>query len=516
MAILSALSADISNAPLAVLITYLVPAALIWYATVVVYRLYFHPLSHIPGPLAARATHLYCFYHNVIRGGKFYLKVEQMHKKYGPVVRITPSEVHLSDPGNYDKINFVGTPYVKDPAFYHRFGNDHSSFSTISNEEHRIKRAALGTFFSQKRVLELEDIVQAKAQKLEDRMRSELDTSGRINLHHGFRAISVDVITDYAFDDCYDFLSQGDFGRPFFNMIRGTGTAIWFFQQFPFVQPIALAAPFWLVKIMSAPIARVMTLNRSCSNHISKVKKAVDAGEEMQPSRRTIFHQLLKPGFIKGYTVPTVEQLTDEAIGLVAAASDTTGNAMTIATYNTVINPEIYKRVNAELKEAFPDANAKLDLTTLEKLPYLNAVIKEGLRLSYGVVGRLPRIVPPSGAGFNGYTIPGGATVGMSSWMMHRNKDIFPEPDKFDPSRWLDPTTSKSMEKYLVFFGKGTRQCVGMPLAYSELRVTLGRIFRHFDNLTTERKSLEDLMYDDYFSPFHAEGKNKFIFSVKT
>lgn len=50
----------------------------------------------------------------------------------------------------------------------------------------------------------------------------------------------------------------------------------------------------------------------------------------------------------------------------------------------------------------------------------------------------------------------------MSSWTMHRNQDIFPDPDKFDPSRWLDPKVSAELERYLVAFSKGSRACVGM------------------------------------------------------
>lgn len=69
--------------------------------------------------------------------------------------------------------------------------------------------------------------------------------------------------------------------------------------------------------------------------------------------------------------VPTVDDLTDEAYIIIAAAADTTGNAMTIATYNVVRNPTIYSRLSTELKESFPDPDADMDFVALEKLPYL-------------------------------------------------------------------------------------------------------------------------------------------------
>lgn len=122
-------------------------------------------------------------------------------------------------------------------------------------------------------------------------------------------------------------------------------------------------------------------------------------------------------------------------------------------------------------------------------------------------------------------------TVSMSSWIMHHNEDLFPDAEKFDPTRWTDPEQCKTMERYLFSFGKGSRQCVGMPyafpprcrkilypltlnrLAYCELYVTLGQIFRQFDSLKTPGKSREEMLYDDYFSSYHPEKYNQFLFT---
>lgn len=157
-----------------------------------------------------------------------------------------------------------------------------------------------------------------------------------------------------------------------------------------------------------------------------------------------------------------VEDLTDEAFTILSAAADTTGHALSTTSYFIVSNPEIYRKLTDELKEAFPDPSVELKFLALEKLPYLTAIIKEGLRLSFGVPGRLPRVIETEGEVFNGYKVPHGTIVGMSSWMVHRNPNIFPKPDTFVPERWLDPIKGKKLEKYLVSFTKGSRQCVGM------------------------------------------------------
>jgi len=105
---------------------------------------------------------------------------------------------------------------------------------------------------------------------------------------------------------------------------------------------------------------------------------------------------------------PSVDAMADEAFGFTSAASETAGNAMTICAFGVLKNKAIYRRLRKELLAAFPDPTQRLDYLTLEKLPYLSAVIKEGLRRSYGVIHPLGRIMPEGGDTFNGYYIPQG------------------------------------------------------------------------------------------------------------
>jgi len=86
-------------------------------------------------------------------------------------------------------------------------------------------------------------------------------------------------------------------------------------------------------------------------------------------ARKTIFHDLLTAD--KDWVVPPDQQLQDEAFAILGAAADTTGHAMNFAAIEVLSDPAKYKRLRAELIEAFPDPNAKLDYLTLEKLPYL-------------------------------------------------------------------------------------------------------------------------------------------------
>ncbi|KIV95977.1 hypothetical protein PV10_03563 [Exophiala mesophila] len=472
----------------------------------VVYRRFFHPLAHIPGPFLPAVTMLYQSFYN----GRYYLEIARMHEKYGPVVRITPEEIHLSDADNYDKIYYVGSKFYKSPNLYNALCIPLSTFGCVSNETHRIRRGAMNPMFSRKMVLELEQVVQDKANKVCKITQKGIDAGQPIDLHHAFRSVSVDVISDYAFDSSYDLLDKEDIGAYFFRMVRGLGPAFYTFQQIPLAQKIALSTPPWLAPYLSEPLGCVTGFQQDCAKQAQAVKLKMEQGK--LGHRQTIFSTLLsledKPA---GYEVPDNEMLMQQAYSVLAAAADTTGNAMTVAAYHILKNPSIYQSLVKELQAAFPDPSSQLEFVELEKLPYLTAVIKEALRLSFGVPGRVPRVTPDPGASFNGYAVPGGTIVGMSSWLMHRNPEIFPDPMKFDPSRWLDADNYRRLDHHMVPFGRGSRQCVGMPLAYCELYVTLGTFFHRFPKGLQVYKTTDyDMEYVDFFSSYHIEGRNWF------
>lgn len=104
-------------------------------------------------------------------------------------------------------------------------------------------------------VLELEDVVQDKARKLCSLARKTFSEGRSLDLMHGFRAVSIDVVTDYAFADCYDLLDKEDIGKQFFQIIQERGRAIRVFVQWPGVRSVATSLPKSLVAALSPPLA---------------------------------------------------------------------------------------------------------------------------------------------------------------------------------------------------------------------------------------------------------------------
>lgn len=125
-----------------------------------------------------------------------------------------------------------------------------------------------------------------------------------------------------------------------------------------------------------------------------------------------------------------------------------------------------------------PDPDSHLPLSELERLPYLTAVINEGLRLNEAAAHRLGRVFPEKTLDYHGTLIPNGSLVSMTTLLMHMNEDIFPDPKAFKPERWLG---NKRLERYLAPFSRGPRACLGINLARAELYVVLATIYRRFD-----------------------------------
>lgn len=156
---------------------------------------------------------------------------------------------------------------------------------------------------------------------------------------------------------------------------------------------------------------------------------------------------------------------------------------MALIYYHLLNNPAKLQRLRDELKLLTPE-----DLTLqskLEQLPYLVAVIHEGLRMHGGIVGRSQRVAEEP-LEFREWIIPAGTPMAMSSVFMHYDEEIFPGSHSFIPERWLEntsegPKLNQSLKKYLVAFGHGTRSCLGYNLGYSMLYHNIAAVVLRFD-----------------------------------
>lgn len=116
------------------------------------------------------------------------------------------------------------------------------------------------------------------------------------------------------------------------------------------------------------------------------------------------------------------------------------------------------------------------DKHEIQGLPYLSAVVKEGLRISMANPTRLPHVVPPAGWTFKSTYFPAGAIVGCSAYELHFNSDVFPNPHDFQPERWLEGNVTPEANKYWFAFGAGSRACIARNLATVELFMAVEKL----------------------------------------
>ena len=169
-------------------------------------------------------------------------------------------------------------------------------------------------------------------------------------------------------------------------------------------------------------------------------------------------------------------QLRDEVMTFLLAGHETTALTLTWTWYLLAQHPEAERTLHEEIGHVLGDRVP--EFSDLPYLPFAERLIKESMRL-YPPAWSLARtVVAPFE--LRGYTIPAGANVVMSQWIMHRNPRYFPDPEKFDPDRW-SPDRAQKLPRFAYFpFGGGPRQCIGNSFALMEAILLLVTIAQRF------------------------------------
>jgi len=175
-------------------------------------------------------------------------------------------------------------------------------------------------------------------------------------------------------------------------------------------------------------------------------------------------------------TQMTERQLRDETMTLFVAGHETTALSLSWTWYLLSENPAAEARLHEELRDVLGGRPA--DPGDLEKLPYLNAVVNESLRLfpPAFIMARL-NVEPVK---FGEYEIPAGRTILSSQWIMHRDARSFEQPEKFLPERWLDGLMERLPAGAYFPFGDGPRRCIGQGFALLETALVVAALTQKF------------------------------------
>ncbi|KIW19962.1 hypothetical protein PV08_00537 [Exophiala spinifera] len=444
----------------------------------IVYRLVFHPLRKFPGPVFAAATYWYEFYYDLIAGpfpGQGVYNIERLHRRYGPIVRISPDELSVSDPDWFDVLYKSGrrNKWAKNSKAN---GSPGSIASTIPHQLHKARRAPLAPFFSKRGVDNLESVVRQKVDQLTHGIEEGYMKRGKIlPVGVAFTALTLDVISDYCFGQSWRCLFAEDFAPEWKRVMTNLFEPVPIVKQFPILVQIMDALPLKVIKKLDPDMGLFHGAKRDVQRQVERV---IAEYEDRAATPRTIFHTVLDSSLPA--EEKTVQRITDEAYVMVVAGGETTAKTLTNVMFHLLANPEWLARVRDEVDSVMPDREVLPHYGVFEQLPYLSACIKETLRISAPVTNRVQVLDAEHELVYNEWVIPKETPVSMSVVAVHMDSRIFKDPYTFDPSRFLGEQ-AKISNAYYMPFHRGSRNCLGMNLAYAEIYLGTAAMVRRFN-----------------------------------
>ncbi|KAL3495450.1 cytochrome P450 [Aspergillus germanicus] len=453
------------------------------------YRCLSSPLRTLPGPFYTNFSRLPLKL-SIISGNRIYF-IDALHKVHGPIVRISPDEVSISSSAEFKEIHRAGSPFLKS-EWYSKFtmGSRPGVFDMRDPKMHAARRKLFARAFSKSELRsQWEGVVREKVKLAVEKMRGELrSTDGRCDVLKWWTFLATDVSGHLMFGESFDMLSVGmknEYIRVLESTMKGSGIN----AELPLVGFIGRHLPIPSVKAMFR-----------ASEYLSEYgRRAVTNSRAASDSTRNIFSGMIHESEKGAETLTDLDVIT-EAGNLIVAGSDTTAVTLTYLVYAVLRDSRLQREIEDEVQALADD----YDDATLEQLPILNAAIKETLRLYGAAPGSLPRSVPEGGATFLGHYIPEGMTVSTQSYTIHRDENIFPDPETFDASRWLPGKegggVSSQAQAAFSPFGAGARTCLGIHLAYMELRLAAAEFFRQCTGVRLAPSvSWETMKPENYF-----------------
>ncbi|KAH7099666.1 cytochrome P450 [Auriculariales sp. MPI-PUGE-AT-0066] len=458
---------------------------------IALYRIFRGPLRDLPGPWYTKFTGFWLTFNELAFRQALY--IDTLFAKYGPVVRLGPDTVAFMDSGA------AKTIYSKYPKgrWYEKLARVDGldvSFSMVHPAEHALRRRGFGSHYTVEHLSRFQQDFQDNALVLVSHL---IELAGRdaVNCLAMFQHLLVDVIGVSAYDTTIDATKHWCGGA-----IHEATTAI---HDLPIYRISKMILPGWIWSAMKlVPVKRLQAFMRAdkivcgfAEESLNRERARLDEGGRDPHDRVHLVSRLLQYRMPNGKSLNHEELVTEIELHT-GAAVDTTSTSASYGLWMLARHPNVLQALQAELDDAMPDGQRLPDATVLAALPYLNAVIKEVLRLYGAAPALLPREVPSTGQPLeiHGYKLPPGIIVATQSYSAHRQSEVFEDPLAFKPERWLNE--AEAMKANYFPFGQGARICAGQLLAIMILRMTFAALLRNFNPVLppqTTEKSMEPI-----------------------
>lgn len=461
-------------------------------------------LYRIPGPFFAAVSYIPRL-HSVTKGSN-HLDVINLHKKHGPLVRVGPNHVSFSDGEALNQVYSANTKFEKS-GFYIPFdvkaphGWVPTVFSVRSEQSHRgIKRPIAGAY-SMTTLLELEaltdECIAIFQTKMDEKISKSANRKIELNLGDWLHWYAFDLITSITFSNRLGFMMQEQDVEGVIEAIEGRLKYNATIGQAPFLHRFLLGNT--VVKAIANYIPAVAKLNTS-----SKIVEfAAHQVKRYETKDRQVLEYRDMLDRFRRTKADGQQQMTDldvllAAVGNIFAGSDTTAISLRATFYYLARNPECLKKLLKEIDEK--DRTGKLSpivtFTESQDMPYLQACLKEAMRMHPAVGLSLERIVPAGGIAISNHFIPAGTIIGANPWVVARDQQVYgKDADAFRPERWLDLWQTaestrkeadlakdklKEMERNFLAFGSGSRTCLGKNVSLLEMNKLVPQVLRRY------------------------------------
>lgn len=424
------------------------------------------PLRSVPGPILARFSNFYYF--QSLQTGLFHYQNIALHRKYGPIVRVAPNMYSVDEPSAVKTIYGIGSNWVKsDWYFTFQAPGKPSLFADRNIERHAKSRRSVQHFYSLSTLVSYEDPVDECAAILAQRLDEFAGSGQVVDLFHWLQCYAFDVIGNITFGARFGFLDAGD-------DIAGLLVALQKALEYATLMGVYASwhpLIFGLLEKIGGSSARARNfLAEFTSQQIEKKKEELKLSDEKAglaedrtTSQSSEDHVGPKDFLTKMLDVRKTnpERLSEYDLlmnlrGNVVAGSDTTGISLSATIFYLLQNPDKLVTLMAEIDDFAQTKQTTGDAVSFKEsleMPYLQAVIKESMRLHPATGLPMWRVVPEGGAQISNHHLPAGTVVGINTWVAHYNPDVFgPDASEFNPERWIkaDESTTKTMDSYYM------------------------------------------------------------------
>jgi hypothetical protein len=421
--------------------------------------------------------------------------IHQLHLQYGPTVRVGPNEISFNSPSALRTIYGAGSPFER-TKFYRMFDvyGTPNLFTFASGKDHRERKKLLSHIYANQTILGTEHtkLVQEKVLGYMQMLGKEAAAAREIftSLHY----FSFDTISEFVYGPDHGgtkSLSINSSDRRLLDDILNPARRrmAWFGVHFPGYTRWVSSRTGLMEKLVNMlglmPMKKPFVYSgiREHSMKAFHSFKAASSETKAKLSESTVIGRLVR--------AQKTQDLTDldiasECADHLLAGIDTTADSLMFLIWALSLpqNSQYQNRLRAELSHISVNDEGLPEPKDLTRLPYLNAVLRESLRMYSPLPAFEPRVCS-SDTIIDGYCIPAGTIVGMSPYCLHRNEKVYPEPLKFAPERWLTADgslvdESDARNKYFWAFSSGARMCIGMHLANAEMLTLIATILRKY------------------------------------